>query len=206
MYFAAGLSLLADSNSVPDLPSSSLRPARGEILPGFWQQYGGWVVLGAALLLLTIATLIWLLVQPKPPILTPPAAQARQELEPLRQRAEDGNVLSRVSQIIRHYVASVFALPPGEVTTTELSGTLLQNQCIGPELGGEVVKFLRECDLRKFAPLQPQAPLDAVSRALGLINQAESRVAELNQSATARAVESKVNQRSQNGQRTSSDA
>ena len=188
------LPLLADTNSVPDLPSSSLRPARGEILPGFWEQYGGWVVLGAALLLLTIATLIWFLVQPKPPIPTPPGAQARQELEPLRQRAEDGGVLSRVSQIIRHYVAGAFALPPGELTTAELSGTLLQNQNIGPELGGEVVKFLRECDLRKFAPAQPQAPIDAVSRALGLINRAESRVAELNQMAAARAAESNANQ------------
>src|SRR5262249_19221686 len=133
------------------------------------------------------------------------AAQARQELEPLRQRAEDGNVVSRVSQIIRHYVANVFALPQGELTTTELSGTLLQNQNIGPELGGDMVKFLRECDLRKFAPAQPQAPLDAVSRALGLINRTESRVAELNQLAAARAADSNANQLVANRQRTSSD-
>jgi Domain of unknown function (DUF4381) len=193
IYLVAGRSLLADTNSIPEVPESSLRPARGEILPGFWEQYGGWVALASALLLLILAILIWLLLQPKPPIPTPPAAQARQELEPLRQRAEDGNVVSRVSQIIRHYVASMFALPPGELTTAELSGTLLQNQNIGAELGDDVVKFLRECDLRKFAPSQAQAPLDAVARALGLINRTESRVAELNQLAAARATDSNAN-------------
>jgi len=181
LIFLIGVhSLLADSNSIPEVPAS-LRPPRGELMPGFWELYAGWVILGAVLVVVGIATFVWLLMLPKPTPPIPPAIQARQELEPLRQRTQDGTVLSQVSQIVRHYVARAFAMPPGELTTTEFSGTLRQNQNIGSELGGEVIAFLRECDLRKFAPRAPQTPFDAVSRASSLIDRAENRVAELRQ-------------------------
>ena len=66
------------------------------------------------LLLALVALAVWWLTRPKPPVVVPPEVQARQALEPLRQQAEDGAVLSQVSQILRHYVSAAFALPPGE--------------------------------------------------------------------------------------------
>src|SRR5262249_52431622 len=155
--------LAAATNDGPELPSSSLRPPRGEISASFWEQYGLWVVLGAVLALGTFAALIWLLVRPRPPVPIPPAVQAREELEPLKQKPEEGFLLSDISQILRHYLAAVFPLPSGELTTTDLSRSIVQDQQIGPELGSEVIEFLRACDLRKFAPAPPATPLDAVS-------------------------------------------
>jgi hypothetical protein len=174
------LRIRADTNVILDVQAPSLRPPRPEILPGFWEQYGTWMFLAGALVFIAIGILVWFLVRLKPPAPIPPAAQARQQLEPLRQRAEDGRMLSQVSQIVRRYIAAAFALPPGELTTTELTRTLLDDQKVGPELGGEVIAFLRECDLRKFAPSPPQVSLGAASRAASLIDRAENRVAEFN--------------------------
>jgi hypothetical protein len=153
----------------------------------------------------TFALLIWLLVRPRPPVPIPPAVQARKELEPLKQKPEEGILLSQISQILRHYLAAVFPLPRGELTTTDLSRSIIQDQKIGPELGGEVIEFLRACDLRKFAPCPPPAPLDAVSRALSLIDRAEKRLAELNH-ATERSADSESNGRPPSGQRIVSGA
>ena len=50
--------------------------------------------------------------------------QARAALEPLRGQSENGALLSRVSQILRHYVAAAFDLPPGELTTVEFCGAI----------------------------------------------------------------------------------
>lgn len=38
--FSGVLAAAADTNHSPD-PASSLRPPRGELLPTFWEQYGG---------------------------------------------------------------------------------------------------------------------------------------------------------------------
>jgi len=64
------------------------------------------------LLLAVIAAAVWWLRRKRPPVMVPPYLQARQALEPLRQQAEDGAVLSRVSQILRRYVSAAFGLPP----------------------------------------------------------------------------------------------
>jgi hypothetical protein len=194
----------AGTNEGPELPSSSLRPPRGEILPSFWEQYGLWVVLGAVLALGTFSFLIWLLLRPRPAMPIPAAVQARKELEPLKQRPEDGILLSQISQILRHYLAAVFPLPRGELTTSDLSQSIAQDQKIGAELGGEVIAFLRECDLRKFAPTPPRAPLEAVPRALSLIDRAEKRLAELNRPPTEQSADSESNARPPSGQRIAS--
>lgn len=199
------LALAAGTNDGPELPSSSLRPPRGEILPTFWEQYGLWVMLGAVFAVGVFATLVWLLARPRPPVPIPPAVRAREELEPLMQKPEEGILLSQISQTLRRYLAAVFPLPPGELTTTDLSQLIVQNEKIGPELGGEVIEFLRACDLRKFAPGPPPAPLEAVSRAFGLIDRAEKRLAELNH-ATQRSADSESNGRPPSGQRIVSGA
>jgi len=169
-----GDSDLLASNEVP-----RLRPVRGEIPPTFWEQYGGWVVAGAVVFLVGGGTLAWYLGRPAPSTPIPPEVAARQALEALRARAEDGRVLSQVSQVLRRYLAAVFRLPPAELTTTEFCRELAGSQPVGPELAGAVSSFLRRCDERKFAPSAPGAALDAATSALGLVGQAEERRAQL---------------------------
>jgi hypothetical protein len=174
------LARAAEANGASDLPPAALVPPRGEILPSFGEQYGAWLVLAAILVLGMISVGVWLLLRPKAPMPVRYAALARQELEPLRQRQEDGTLLSRTSQIVRRYVAATFALPPNELTTAEFCQAVLQNQKIGPDLSNEASEFLRACDIRKFAPAAPGPALGAVDRALRIIERAEGRVLELN--------------------------
>jgi hypothetical protein len=172
----------------PDSPLEKippLLPPRGEIPPSFWEQHGLLVVLVGLLLLGLVCAGIWWLMRPKAPVITPPAEQARQALEPLGRQPEDGAVLSRVSQVMRHYLAAAFGLPAGEQTTAEFSRVLVSHAAIGPALSVPVTNFLRQCDERKFAPGSAGAPLGAVAQALQLLEQAEARRRALSALATA---------------------
>src|SRR4051794_37837167 len=102
-------------------PPPLLRPPRGELLPGFWEQHG-WQVAIAALVSLVLVTLFvrWLR-HPEPPLAKSPAGVARSRLEALRGRSEDGAVVAEATQILRTYIISAFDLPPGELTTAELN-------------------------------------------------------------------------------------
>jgi hypothetical protein len=143
--------------------------------PTFWDQYSLWVILFGVLLLALVCAVVWVLTRPKPPMVVPPEVQARQALEPLRQQPEEGVLLSRVSQILRHYVAAAFDLPPGELTTAEFCRAIDGHAQIGPELSAALSEFLRQCDQRKFSPSAPVPPLGAVAQALKLIDQAQNR-------------------------------
>lgn len=155
-----------------------LHPARAEIPPTFREQYGLWVVVGSIAVLALICGIAWLLSRSKPPIVVPPALRARQALEQLQQRPEDGVVLSWVSQILRHYVNSAFGLPPEQVTTTEFCDLIAINQNLGPGLATDIAQFLRTCDERKFAAPKSESSLGAAAQALKLIDRAEARLAE----------------------------
>ena len=162
---------------------SPLRPPHAELAPTFWEHYGVWVVIIGVLLLALVCGLAWLLTRPKPPVVVPPEVQARQALEPLRQQPEDGALLSRVSQILRHYVTAAFDLPPGELTTAEFCAMIATHSSIGPELSVALSEFLHECDQRKFSQSSPAAPFSATAQALKLIDQAQTRRLALAQSA-----------------------
>jgi Domain of unknown function (DUF4381) len=171
---ASALPLPAATSTAPDdIPR--LRPPHAEIPPTFWVQYSLWVILFGVLLLALVCAAIWFLTRPKPPLIVPPDVQARQALEPLRQQPEDGALLSRVSQILRHYVAAAFNLPPGELTTTEFCRAVAAHPQIGLELAAVLSDFLRLCDQDKFAPPAPVPPLNAVAQALKLIDQSQAR-------------------------------
>jgi hypothetical protein len=163
-----------------------LHPPRGEIAPAFWEQYGVWVIIAGALLLGVIGVVVWWLRRPGPVVVVPPAVEARQALEPLRPQAEDGQLLSRVSQILRRYVSTACGLPPGEMTTTDFCRAIADQDWLGPDLSSALGDFLRKCDERKFAPAAPAAALGAVAQALKLIELAEARRAELRQADEAR--------------------
>lgn len=167
--------------SSDDIPP--LRPARPELPPTFWERYGVWVVIAGFVLLLLLAIGIWYLTRPKPPVIVPPAVKARQALQALEHRPEDGLVLSRVSQILRHYVTAAFELTAGELTTTEFCLQLLQLDRMGPAISVPLTDFFRQCDQRKFAPNAPPQPLGVVDRASRFIDQCEARLVQLRQSA-----------------------
>jgi hypothetical protein len=172
--FASSLSLLAASPpSLDDIPP--LRPPHAEIPPTFWEQHSVLVILPAALLLALVCVAVWFLTRPKPPMIVPPDVQARQALGPLRRQPEDGLLLSRVSQVLRHYVAAAFNLPPGELTTAEFCRAIAGHAQIGPDLSATLSDFLRLCDRDKFSPPAPVPPLNAVAQALKLIDQSQAR-------------------------------
>jgi len=176
---------LAESNSLP-----ALRPPRPELPASFWEQYGAWTIVGGILVTLAVVGLVLYALRPRPVAIEPPQVAARRALEDLRGRPEDGNLLSRVSQVLRHYIAAVFSLPPGEMTTAEFKSTIAGTEEIGPELTQRLGDFLRECDERKFAPA-PQVPPPlpekrepgVVPKALELIGLAEGRKAALAEAA-----------------------
>ena len=143
-------------------------------MPTLWDQYSLWIILSVVLLLALVCAAVWFLTRPKPPMIVPAEVQARQALEPLRQQPEDGALLSRVSQILRHYVIAAFRLPPGELTTAEFCRAIAGHGLIGPELSAALSDFLRQCDQRKFSPPPPAPPLSAVAQALKLIDQAQA--------------------------------
>ena len=179
--FGVRVLLLLAGFSVTAQPDSSLeripplRPPHAEIPPTFWEQHGLWVVLGGVLVVGLVCAGVWLLMRPKAPVIVPPVQQARQALEPLGRQPEDGVVLSRVSQVVRHYLAAAFNLPPGELTTKEFCLVMLSREEIGAPLSVPVTNFLRQCDERKFAPGTRGVPLSAVAQALKLIELAEAR-------------------------------
>jgi hypothetical protein len=156
-----------------------LRPPHAEIPPTFWEQHGTAVIVGGVLVLGLGGAGAWLLMRPKPMAIVPPEVQAREALEELRQKAEDGVVLSRVSQILRRYFAAVFPLPQGELTTAEFCSLIQGIEDVGPMLATALTTFLRQCDERKFAPGATGAPLGAVAQALAFIEQAEVRRGQL---------------------------
>ena len=161
-----------NSSSLDEIPP--LRPPRGEIPPGFREQYGWWVIAGWVVLLVLLGGVFWLVTRPGPPVIVPPDIAARRALESLRQQPEDGAVLSRVSQVLRHYLTTVFGLAPGETTTTEFCKLIAGNAQIGAELSAAIGDFLRQSDERKFAPGAPHPKLDAASQALKFIDLAEA--------------------------------
>ena len=182
LLFAAQQLFAAVTNPPSPDAIPSLRPPHAEIPPTFWEQHGLWVVVVGILLLALVGAAVWLLTRPKPPVVVPPEVQAREALEPLRQQPEDGGLLSRVSQILRHYVTAAFGLPPGELTTAEFCQAIAGHAGIGPELSAALSEFLHQCDQRKFSPTAPVPPLNPVAEAIKLIDQAQTRRLAITQS------------------------
>jgi hypothetical protein len=178
LLLALPLTLSAATNLLEPDEIPPLRPPRAELPPTFWEQHGVTVAAGIVVFLGLLTILIWYLRRPVPPVIVPPATLARRELETLRPQPENGAVLSRVSQIVRHYLAAAFGMGTGELTTSEFCGALAAQERIGPELAGAVGDFLRRCDDHKFKPASqaPAGPLGAISGALGLIDRAEARL------------------------------
>ncbi len=156
-----------------------LQPPRGPLPPDFWEQYGVWVLAGGVFALLLAGLGLWLILRPKPPVIIPPQEEARSALTALRELPETGGVLSRISQVLRHYFGAAFSLAKGEMTTAEFCRAIDDAPEPEPQLKGKVKAFLRECDERKFSPGQGTAPMGAAAQALNLVAEGEARRAQL---------------------------
>jgi hypothetical protein len=156
-----------------DIPP--LAPPLPEIGPSWWEQNGAIAVAGIAVLLAAAGLLLWWWLRPKPAPVVPPDVAARRHLTALAELAEDGAVLSQVTQTLRRYATAAAGLAPGELTTAELRAALRSDARIGTELAGALCQFLQDCDARKFSPPPGTGPAGATQRALELVDAIHAR-------------------------------
>lgn len=170
----------SETNDIPPL-----RPPRAEIPPGWWERHGtqGMIVLAVVVILLGV--LIWWLMRARPKALLPPETIATSTLSKLRDQTENGAILSQVSRAVRQYFGAAFGLPPREMTTREFCEAVQQQAEVGRPLAEEVSQFLQECDRRKFERKRELVPMGAAARALGLVESAEKRRAEVREAQAA---------------------
>jgi hypothetical protein len=176
-----GARLLAQTNSETTNAPLKLLPPLDELPPTFWEQQGTAILLAIILLAAMLALSLRILFRPKPKPVVPPEVEARESLQALRALPEDGAVLSRVSQITRHYFIAAFHLGGGELTTTEFIRELKRSEKIDQELAQTTAELLRACDTQKFSGTAGSEIIDAAARALNLVELAEQRRAHAHQ-------------------------
>jgi hypothetical protein len=168
LSFSATNSELAD-----EIPP--LRPPRGELPPGFWEQNGTWISVVAVLLLAVASVAVWIFRRPRVPAPLPPDIEAREALGRFAGKAETGEIISKVSAIVKRYFSLAFDLPRDELTTSEFVRASAQSGKVGAELASRIESFLRDCDQRKFTtPGHAQPPWILIS-ATRLIELGEQR-------------------------------
>jgi hypothetical protein len=170
ILFVPFAAIAADTNALPPLA-----PAYGELPPTFWEQHETVMIVGGFACLALAFLFVKAMLRPESKVTLPPEVLARQDLAKLQSLPENGTVLSEVSHILRGYLVAAFALSAAEMTTAEFCAALAANEKTGPELAQTISDFLRECDERKFSSSPDAAPLNAVTRALGLVSSAEAR-------------------------------
>src|SRR2546430_2871793 len=116
------------------------------MLPSFWEQNANWIVPLSFAALLAIALLVWYFLRSKTSAEIPPELRARLALEKLATAPPDRDVLSNISQILKRYLAEVFALPKEEMTTSEFCAALTARSEPGKALTQDVCRFLRQND------------------------------------------------------------
>ncbi len=156
-----------------------LLPPYGELPPTFVEQHASSMILVGLAAIVVMALVLWLIGRSQSKNIISPEEQVRQALASLRQQPEDGAILSRVSQVVRHYFIAAFQLPAGEFTTAEFGRLLSGRDQIGAELAVTAIDFLRACDAQKFSSATASVPIKAVDQALNLIERAEQRRAQL---------------------------
>ena len=153
-----------------------LAPPDGEMPPTFWEQHGTAILLGGIALIALAGLILWKRFQPAPAVVLTPEAVARQALEKLQGRREDGQVLSESSQILRRYFGAVLELPSAEMTTAEFCAALTAHDKIGGDLAQSAANLLSVCDKDKFSPKTIVPPINAVSRVHELVSRSEARL------------------------------
>jgi hypothetical protein len=168
---------LTNSELADQIPQ--LKPPHGEIPPGFWEQYGVWVIVAAMIFVYLVTWGIWLLMRKRKPMNTPPEVEASESLAAIRGQPEDGETLAEISRIVKIYFVRAFNLPRHEHTTAEIAILVRESQQIGPGLGQNLGAYLTELDRRKFATGTQISGRPALEQAEELIQASEDRRKEL---------------------------
>ena len=153
-----------------------LIPAYDEIPPNFWELNHLAIITGVFVVLLLIGMLIWRQLCPIAAPHPSPEKTARNALARLQNQPENGNVLSAVSQIVRRYISGRLGLSKNELTTTEFIAALARCDKLDLAHVESACSFLRECDVRKFSPRNNAGSINAVNRALVLIQSVEAHL------------------------------
>lgn len=164
-----------------------LRPPRAELPPGFWEQHAVLIGVTTALVILAVAAVVWLVLRPKARPAPAPEQVARRQLQMLKNRPADPQLLTRVSHVVRRYLAGAFGLPREELTTAEFCRALEAQTRMGSPLANRAAVLLRSWDEQKFSPTPPPAAGDPVSEAAAVVDQGEARLARLRAEEMARA-------------------
>ena len=141
-----GLLILSRSAFAAEETLQPLRGPHGELGPGFWEKNGFLVLAAICGGLGVLVLLVGWLRRPVPLVAVPPEVAARTALAGLRGRPEDAALAGEVSRIFRRYLVFAFALPPMELTTTELVRALSKSSGGNPSLVESIADFLRRCD------------------------------------------------------------
>jgi Domain of unknown function (DUF4381) len=168
---------LTNSELADQIPQ--LKPPHGEIPPGFWEQYGIWVIVAGLIFVYLVAWVIWLVMRKRKPMSRPPEVEANEALAAIRGQPENGETLAEISRIVKTYFVRAFNLPPQEHTTAEIAVLARESRQIGPGLGQDLGAYLAELDRRKFALGTQIAGRPALEQAEELIQASEGRRKEL---------------------------
>lgn len=166
----ASLLLLSFAGLGADTNELRLAPPYGELQPTFWELHQTSILVSVIVLILLVDFLIWWSFQPKGKPILPPEQIARTALVQMQTVEENGKALSEISQILRRYVGAVFGFSGGEMTTTEFLAVIAKQPRFDPELAETLAVFLKACDKNKFAAENATPPLNAVERALQLVD------------------------------------
>jgi hypothetical protein len=122
----------------------------------------GWVIAGGVLFVLLVAGILYLALRKKPlfppplPLIIPPHERARQKLSAaldMLDRPKPFCVL--VSDAVRLYLEERFELRAPERTTEEFLFELRSKPVLSHAQKQSLGEFLEQCDLVKFARLEP---------------------------------------------------
>jgi hypothetical protein len=149
---AGGATQPADSVPLRDIPD----PVQ---IPTGWLWF--WILLGA----LAVAAIIWALARrlknPKPKLVPfiPPHRWARDRLRGATELISDPYAFcSLVSDVLRQYLEQRFSLHAPDRTTEEFLEELRRSPALTEDHKGLLENFLRQCDLVKFARMEPAEP------------------------------------------------
>ena len=172
----AGSMALAQTNTEPNLEDQiipPLRPARGEIVPGFWEQYW-WVAILVLLAASAASLLVWRqLSKPDEIEAPPPRETARKALEMLKAEPENSQTLSELVRVVRRYFVDTFSLTQTELTSRQLGEVLRDHDHVDGEVVAAAIRLLETCERRQFDPRQAIQTSDLLGEALKLIEETE---------------------------------
>jgi hypothetical protein len=157
-------------------PTTALKPPKGELPPGLWEQVGWMIAVG--LIVIVGGAIAWAILWGgrKPPIIPPPAFTARRALATLRGQTDHRALVIETSKIFRNYIVSVLLLPAGEYTTLDIIKVMQSLALMPLDLKQEAAGFLKQCDEQKFSPMPVHKEGDVVGRASELVDKMENAI------------------------------